>query len=209
MIFDDNFITDRLNLKFNRKSTTSTFALKNSFFISKEGKINKTEEELKFWFPFRDTHTLYFRLKNDSYKIHYDSGVYENGGYKFNFYASLQGKRNFYFDTNKIGLETKKDDWSTNFRVAFNPAEGGATLYNKTYFNQDRVCVGIVNAFQIMAKSWIHSALQLGYKDVDGNEYFLRANAGKKFDPINPVHYLQDVTANYIHKYDPLNNLGI
>jgi len=60
-----------------------------------------------------------------------------------------------------------------------------------------------------MAKSWIHSALQLSYKDIDGNEYFLRANAGKKFDPINPVHYLQDITADYIYKYDPLNNLGI
>ena len=108
-----------------------------------------------------------------------------------------------------MGLETRKDDWSTNFRVAFNTSEGGATLYNKTYLTQDRMYCGFVNAFQVIAKSWIHSAFQLGYKDNDGNEYFLRANAGKKFDTVNPVHYLQDITADYVYKYNSLNNLGI
>ena len=81
-IFDDDFISDKLVFKTTKKSSISTVALKESFHISKEGKINKSDEELKFWFPFRDTHNLYFRLKNESYKVHYDGGVQENNGYK-------------------------------------------------------------------------------------------------------------------------------
>lgn len=74
-IFDDDFLADKLVFKTTKKSTTSTIALKESFQISKEGKLGKSDEELKIWFPFRDTHTLYFRLKSEGYKVHYDHGV--------------------------------------------------------------------------------------------------------------------------------------
>jgi hypothetical protein len=107
-VFDDDFLSDKLVFKATRKGSASTVALKESFQIPKESKGIKSDEELKFWFPFRDTHTLYFRLKNDNYKIHYDNGVHENNGYRFNWYASAQGTRKFSGDNYKAGLEIQK-----------------------------------------------------------------------------------------------------
>lgn len=121
----------------------------------------------------------------------------------------MQGKRSFGGDFYKVGLETKKDDWTTNFRVAFKPVELGATIYNKTSVTQNKLSFGFINAFQVIANTWNHSALQVGWQDNDGNDYFVRANAGKKYDPVNPLNYLQDITANYIYKYNPSNNLGV
>lgn len=121
----------------------------------------------------------------------------------------MQGKRSFGGDSYKVGLETKKDDWTNNFRVAFKPVELGATIYSKTSFTQNKLTFCCINAFQLISNTWNHYALQVGWQDNNGNDYFLRANAGKKYDPVNLLNCLQDITADYIYKYNANNNLGV
>lgn len=141
----------------------------------------KSDDEIKFWFPVKNR-TLYFRLKNDSYKVHVDNGVIEREGYKFNLYGSAQGKRSFGGDNYKLGLEIAHNDWSTNFRAGYKPSELGVTIYNKSSYARNGWNFGFLNAFQLTgAKSWVHSALQVAYKDANGNDYYVRANAGKKY----------------------------
>jgi hypothetical protein len=70
---DDDFVHEKLfTFKVTKKSATSTIALKETF-TEKDGKLGASDEA-KFWFPFRETKTLYGVIKNDSYKLHYDNG---------------------------------------------------------------------------------------------------------------------------------------
>jgi hypothetical protein len=82
-------------------------------------------------------------------------------------------------------------------------------LYNKTTYTHNKFNLGAVNVFQAFTNAWIHSSLQFGWQDSNGNDYYLRANAGKKYEKINPLHYLNNLTANYIYKLNANNNLGV
>lgn len=94
-IFTDDFVNEKLiTIKATKKSALSTISLKETL-TQREDKIS-TAEEIKIWFPFRETRTLYLTLKkdgqkNDSFKLHYDHGVINRNDYLFNFYASVQG----------------------------------------------------------------------------------------------------------------------
>lgn len=94
-IFTDDFVNDKLlTIKATKKSDLSTISLKETL-TQREDRIS-TAEEIKVWFPFKGTKTLYLTLKkdgqkNDSFKLHYDNGVINHHEYLFNFYASVQG----------------------------------------------------------------------------------------------------------------------
>lgn len=169
----------------------------------------KSDDEIKLWFPV-NARTIYLRLKNDSYKVHVDNGVVERDGYRFNLYGSVQGKRSFGGDNYKLGLEVAKNEWSTNFRAGYKPSELGVTVYNKSSYARNGWNFGFLNAFQLTgAKNWVQSALQVAYKDASGNDYFVRANAGKKYEVVNPNNYLKNLTFDYIYNYTPSTRLGV
>lgn len=98
-----------------------------------------------------------------------------------NWYGSFQSRRSFTGDAYKVGVEIKKDDWSTNFRLACKPVDLGLYLYNKTFFTQNKISFGFVNVFQAITNDWIHSGLQVGWQDNAGNDFYIRANAGKNY----------------------------
>lgn len=134
--------------------------------------------------PFSETHTLYFKLKGDNYKLHYDYGVRESKGLRFNWYGSAQGMRSLnpdYGDNFKVGLEIRGEHWSTNHRLSITPFQITADLYNKTTYTYDKFSLGTVNVFQALTNAWIHSAFQLGWQDNSGNDYYLRANANAEY----------------------------
>jgi len=51
--------------------------------------------------------------------------------------------------------------------------------------------------------------LQVGWQDESGSDFYLRANAGKLYEKVNPANYLSNVTADYIYKYNQNNTLGV
>ncbi len=106
-------------------------------------------------------------------------------------------------------MEVRDKDWANNFRIAFKPVDLGVTLYHKLLLTQNTVKLEFVNVFQAIAKNWIYSAFQASWQDDYGHDYCLRANAGKKFEKLNPANYITNVTANYIYKFDLFNNLGV
>lgn len=194
--------------KATRKSPTSTIALKETL-NQKEGKISSSDE-LKFWFPFRETKTLYGRVKNDGFKLHYDHGILTQNDLKFNFYGSVQGKRTVNNLVYKLGVDTIAKEWQTNFRFKFNHADNGLNLYNKTNFSQDKWSFGIVNSFDIFNRTWNHSALQLTWRCGDSsNLYYLRTNAGKKYERVDAKNFLQSVTFDLVHKLTDNTRLAL
>jgi hypothetical protein len=66
----------------------------------------------------------------------------------------------------------------------------------------------LVNVFQPFTNEWLHSAFQIGWQNKSGNDFYLRGNAGKKYIKAKPINYLNDIVFDYIHKYNPNNNLG-
>jgi hypothetical protein len=204
-VFDDDYISDKLVFKFTQKTSTSTVSLKETINL-KETISNSGE--VKLWFPF-GRNTLYAKVKSDSYKLHLDNGSYERNGCKFNIYGSVSGGRNLGNEQYKLGVETTKDDWSSNLRIAVKPSEHNATVYSKKSYSKDSWSFGTVNAFQLFKNTWNYSALQLGWQDKCGNSYYLRANAGSKFGKIDPSNFIKDVTADFIYKYSPNTNFGL
>jgi hypothetical protein len=206
-IQDDDFVHEKLaTFKVTKKSSTSTIALKETL-SQKEGKITSAEE-VKFWFPFRGTRTLYARLKNDSYKLHYDHGVQSQNDNQLNFYASVQGTRQLGGNHAKLGLELKNKDIVTNWRLRLEQ-DYSLTLYNKTSYTNGQWSAGFLNAFSIASKVWNQSALQLAWTNADGNSWFLRANGGKKYEKVDTKKFLDEATINYVHKYSPSTRFGL
>lgn len=92
-LFVDDFIEDKLAFKITKATPASTFEYEDSIDINKEGKAGNNLRELKIWFPIKASRTLYFRLKNDTWKAHLDNGVIDYNGYDLNLYGSVSGKR--------------------------------------------------------------------------------------------------------------------
>jgi hypothetical protein len=208
-IFDDDFVHDKLfTLKGTRKSSTSTVSLKETL-TQKEGRIS-TADELKVWFPFRENRTLYTRIKNDGFKLHYDHGVLTQNDLKFNFYGSVQGKRTIGSLIYKIGVETQNKDMLFNWRLRYNQVENGIAIYNKTVYSQDKWSLGVVNAFDAVGRAWNHSALQLSWRcDNPNNLYYLRLHGGKKYEPVQLSNFLNGVTFDFVHKLSAQTKLAL
>ena len=126
-----------------------------------------------------------------------------------NWYGSWQSKRDFTADSYKVGVEVKNENWSTNFRLACKPVDLGLYLYNKTFITQNKWNFGFVNVFQPFTNDWLHSAIQIGWQNSSGDDFYLRSNAGKKYIKVKPINYLHDLVFDYIHRYNPNNNLGV
>lgn len=129
-IFEDDYVHDKLlTFKATRKSATSTISLKQAF-TQKEGKITSADE-LKFWFPFQGTRTLYGRIKNDAFKIHYDNGIITKNDNKINLYGSVQGSKGITGLIYKIGVETQAKDWLMNWRLRYGRGDKPTLNFNK------------------------------------------------------------------------------
>lgn len=207
-IFDDDFDTDKIAFKFNQTTAKSTIQFKDSFAISKDGKIAGHKDEVKLWFPIPNQRTLYFRVKNDSWKVLLDNGVSEQNGLNFNLHGSLQGKRELGSESYKVGFEVADKDWSTSFRVSSYPSRHVIGFYNKTYFNSNKWRFGFVNGFDFFSRSWNHSALQVSRSD-ECYDVHIRADAGKKLTNVVPKNFLANLTLDYIYNYTASTKVGI
>ncbi len=146
-IFEDDFEVNRVAFKFNQTSQKSTIQFKDSFAIATDGKVAGHKEEFKLWFPIPNQRTLYFRVKNDNWKLLVDNGVREQNGLNYNIHGSVQGKRELGGESVKVGFEVANRDWSTTFRVSSVPSKNIITFYNKTYLNSNKWRVGFINGF--------------------------------------------------------------
>ncbi len=75
-IFTDDFVHEKLlTVKVNQKPGKATINLKNQL-AKKDDKL-KASGEIKLWFPIWNSRNgyLYFRSRNDQFKLHYDDGL--------------------------------------------------------------------------------------------------------------------------------------
>jgi hypothetical protein len=82
-------------------------------------------------------------------------------------------------------------------------------VYNKTARTSGQWSYGAVNAYNVFDRTWNHSALQLGWTDQSGNNYFLRASGSKKYEAVDLRRFLEEVTFNFVHKYSPATRFGV
>lgn len=207
-IFEDDFVNSKLfTLKATRKTATSTISLKETL-SQRDSKINSADE-LKFWFPFRGGRTIYGRLKNDGYKLHYDHGLQTQNGSNLNFYGSVQGRRTISKPIVKIGGEIQKADTIFNSRLRWNSDENDLTFYEKITYTQPKWSVGFVNANNVFTKEWKYSAAQLSWRLEDPNtQYYLRVQAGNKFEKVNPWNFLSGISFDVVHSLNPNTKLA-
>ena len=107
-------------------------------------------------------------------------------------------------------IHTQNKDLIFNWRLRYNQGENGLAVYNKTSYTQSKWNLGFVNAFDVFGKAWNQSSLQLGWKsDNPKNLYYLRLNAGKKYERVNPANFLNAITFDFVHRLTDNSKLAV
>jgi uncharacterized membrane protein len=89
-IFKDDFCHDSLFTWKVKSVTAGLAALRFKEKVNYDSKAFHSTDELKLWFPVRDSSThLFVKTANHYAKLHADFGITEISGNKFNFYASV------------------------------------------------------------------------------------------------------------------------
>lgn len=162
---------------------------------------------------------LYFRTRNDDYKLHYDDGLKSTTLGQFNFfnlYASMQGQRNLKHSVAKLGANLISTNLSLDNRVRLGLSEGGdmdVSTAHKLAWAKNGWSFDIYKVFNWRNMAIINNAFRLGYRK-DNNDFFLRAENTnnrnlKTLNFANPDTYFTRFIVDYVRKLDDLTRVGI
>ena len=118
------------------------------------------------------------------------------------FYGSVQGTRTLKDHLFKVGMENKYQGQTMNWRLRLRIDEPSIVIYKKVEGTSGQHSYGFVNVFDILKSTWRYSAFQLGWTDHLANHCYLRSKSGNKFDRADLKSFLQNVSMDYIHRYD-------
>lgn len=166
-MLDDNFAHDKLfSIKINQNSGKGSLKLKNNI-VQKENSL-KSSGEIKVWFPFWDTRTLYFKSKDNEVKVHYDHGITKIKEKDVNMFWSLQVKKNF--ETNpvlKAGFSILNEKYHLSYRVRLQGYQ--SEMAGKSSWKFGKWNVDGYKIWDFRTLSLKRNAIQFKYKQNDEN----------------------------------------
>jgi len=163
-IFKDDFCHEK-HFTAKVKATTvdgATFNYKETANIEK-GNALKIKDELKFWFPINyGPQFLHLRIKDSDTRVHYDNGVTDIGGEKFNFYGSFGFARDFHNYNVKLGIATVFKNYNTDNRVSIT-SQHNVAWYHKTLLRQNDIRFGFIGVLDLTKQLLLKKDFLLGY----------------------------------------------
>jgi hypothetical protein len=175
----DDFVHDKLGtVKLNAKSNLSTINIKAALSGEKGYAVS---DEAKLWFTVAETRTIYAKIKSSNYlKVHYDHGIEEKWGQKWNLYATLNSNKALENVSLRLGVAHVSEKCNSDNRLKI---EYGAenkknlTWYNRTYVQHDKFTFGVLGAYSLSQNIISKNSLLFGYKVDDKTSVFLRADS--------------------------------
>jgi len=164
-IFKDDFCHEK-HFTAKVKATTISGATFNYKEIANVVKDNALEikDELKFWFPINyGPQFLHLRVKDSDTRIHYDNGLTEISGEKFNLYGSFGFARDFHHYNFKLGFATAFKNYNTDNRIRIT-SDKNVAWYHKTLISQDDVRFGFIGVLDLTKQLLLKKDLLLGYR---------------------------------------------
>ena len=209
-IFTDDFVHDKLfTLKLNAKGQKSSASAK----FSLKALHNDLQDEIKLWFGLRGDRTLFAKIKSSDYlKVHYDNGIVERWGYKWNHYGSVNTSKALSKLNVRVGAHALSDKLNSDNRFKFDYSDNSSpntTWYNRTLYNQDKFTFGLVSAFAFSRRAIVKNDFLIGYRVDDKSSFFLRAETdgyrkeGLTFSDItnNPKSLVDKFRLDFVSAY--------
>ena len=152
-IIDDDFCHEKnFVAKFAAKTAKSTINIKETV-NSKKGAWS-VADEVKFWFDLPNKHSLYAKVKSTDYiKLHYDHGICEHKGKKWNCYASVNSNKLLKNILFKAGVANLGEKCNSDNRIRVNiQDEIEYHWYNRTVVTKDKYKFGFLSVVNLGKK---------------------------------------------------------
>lgn len=180
-IFSDDFVHNHLfNLRFRSEAARSSSDIRIS--ARKRDSSIDIGHEVRLLWKLGNNRAMCGKFKSNSYfKFHFDNGIIERGGVKWNLYGSINGYKtldnlNLRLGTHLIGEDIQSD---TRIKLEWGASlpNSKCTLYNRSVFNFGKVRLGFLGAYELMG-AHPHLLLKnnclIGYEPDGKTSYFLR-----------------------------------
>lgn len=134
------------------------------------------QEEVKLWWPLPNERTIFTKFKHDYLKLHFDNGISERWGVKWNLYGSANLNKSLGGLNVRLGAHalTERLNSDNRFKASFDSA-AGLTWYNRTVFNEGKFTLGALTALELTRKTLAKNNFFVGYQLDERSHFFLRA----------------------------------
>lgn len=109
-------------------------------------------------------------------KLHFDNGINERWGIKWNLYGSTNLNKNLGGLNIRFGAHAMTERVNSDNRVkaSFDSASG-LTWYNRTVFTENKYTLGALTALELTRKTLIKNNFFVSYKLDERSHFYLRA----------------------------------
>lgn len=111
----------------------------------------------------KEGRAIFAKVKQDYLKLHFDNGISECWGSKWNYYGSLNANKSINNVSLRLGAHFLANNVNSDNRLKIDTA-GEATWYNRTVYNKDKFRVGSLTAIGINRIALAKNSFFLGYK---------------------------------------------
>lgn len=172
--FTDDFVHNKLaTFKLNAKGEKSSATITHVINCEKEGHCVK--EQAKLWFSLKDGRAIYTKVKPDYLKVHFDNGISECWGSKWNYYGSLNANKSLNNVSLRLGAHFLANNVNSDNRLKIDTA-GDATWYNRTVYTKDKIRAGSLTAIGLNRYALTKNSIFFGYKIDERSNFFIRAD---------------------------------
>lgn len=183
-IFTDDFVHTKLaTFKLNAKGENSSANVKVVANCQKQGHF--IQEEAKLWFALKEGRAIFTKFKTDYLKLHFDNGISECWGSKWNYYASLNANKSINNVSLRLGAHFLNNNVNSDNRIKVD-TNGELTWYNRTVYSKDKIRFGSLTALGFNRKLLAKNSFFFGYRLDEKSHFFVRAqNEGFRKDSLS------------------------
>ena len=206
-IIDDDFCHEKPYVeKVAIKSNKATVNIKGTV-TKKSGNWN-VADETKIWFDLPCGHSMYAKWKSSDYlKAHYDHGIIEKDGKKWNLYATMNFNRALKNWVFKAGVANITKHCNSDNRIKVNLIdEQQYHWYHRTVINKDKYRFGLLTVVDLGKKILEKNSLLMAYTHDSQHSVYFRAESDgyRKKNPSldDPSSVFETFTVDYVNNID-------
>ena len=111
----------------------------------------------------KEGRAIFGKVKSDYLKLHFDNGISECWGSKWNYYGSLNANKSWNNVSLRLGAHFLTNNVNSDNRLKID-TNGEATWYNRTVYTKEKIRFGSLTAFGFSKNVIAKNSFFFGYK---------------------------------------------
>ena len=114
---------------------------------------------------------------NNSFKLHYDHGIFKKGNNKWNLYGSLNGTRSLDHLSFRLGAHLITNNYQSDNRIKIEPGiskDLNVTWYNRSVAEKGKWRFGMLGALKLNNRCLMKNNFFIGYQVNRKSSFFWR-----------------------------------